>query len=156
MSLKLPAVDPASLPGVSKTNYPEPYRSRVAGRSRRKLGDACGLSQFGVNLTTLQPGGISALRHWHTHEDEFVWVVAGELVLITDAGEQRLEPGMCAGFPAGRQDGHHLVNRSAQPAQYLEIGSRADADLPVYPDDDLAYQRDAEGKRVMHKDGRPY
>jgi uncharacterized cupin superfamily protein len=155
-ALKLPAVDPASLPPVEQTGYPEGLRERVKGRARRRLGDACGLKQFGVNLTTLQPGTHSALRHWHTLEDEFIYVVSGELVLVTDGGEQLLRPGQCAGFPAGVRDGHCLVNRSSAPAQYLEVGSRVPGDTAGYPDDDLALVVTPEGERFCHRDGRPY
>ncbi len=115
---KLPAIDPATLPEQRSTGYPEPYRSRVSGRAKRKLGDACGLTRFGVNLVTLSPGGESALRHWHTLEDEFVYVLSGEVVLVTDAGAQTLTAGMCAGYPAGKRDAHHFVNRSNAPATY--------------------------------------
>src|SRR6266705_6367142 len=103
-SLKLPAVDPSTVPEVRRVGYPEPFRSRMGDRVKRRLGDACGLTQFGVNLVTLAPGGQSALRHWHTLEDEFVYVLSGELVLVTDAGEQKLTAGMCAGYPAGKKD----------------------------------------------------
>src|SRR5262245_40022519 len=98
--LKLPALDPASVPAAAESGYPEPFRSRVASRRKQRLGDALGLRNFGVNLTTIPPGGLSALRHWHTHEDEFIYVVSGELTLVTDGGEQVLTAGMCAGFPA--------------------------------------------------------
>lgn len=151
--LQLPAVDPAAVPEVRGTTYPEPFKSRVADRAKRKLGDACGLTQFGVNLVTLGPGCESALRHWHTHEDEFVYVLEGEVVLITDAGEQLLTAGMCAGYRAGSQDAHHFVNRSSAPARYLEIGSRNDADSAVYPDDDLMWADKSTGKPAAYKAG---
>jgi len=154
MPAKPPAVDPAEVSEVRGSGYPEPYRSRMGERGKRRLGDACGLTQFGVNLVTLGPGGQSALRHWHTHEDEFVYVLEGELVLVTDAGEQTLRAGMCAGYPGGRRDGHHMINRSDAPARYLEVGSRIDADLPGYPDDDLAWS--AEAERYTHKSGAAY
>lgn len=149
--LKLPALDPESIPAVEKTGYLPPYNERVRGRLRRALGNACGLTQFGVNLTTLLPGTHSALRHWHTHEDEFIYVVAGELVLVSDGGEQVLRAGHCAGFPAAQRDGHHLINRSNAPAQYLEMGSRMDADIAVYPDDDLALILTADGEQFVRK-----
>ena len=104
----------------------------------------------------LPSGGQSALRHWHTREDEFVYVLDGEVVLVTDAGEQTLRAGDCAGYPAGRQDGHHFVNRSGAPARYLEIGNRDPDDAAFYPDDDLAWIEDADGARYAHKDGGPY
>jgi uncharacterized cupin superfamily protein len=115
-----------------------------------------GLDRFGINLVTILPGARSALRHWHTHEDEFVYVLSGELVLVTDAGETVLSAGMCAGFAAGVRDAHHLLNRSPAEAQYLEVGSRDDHDLAVYPDDDLMQLRSADGTLILHKDGSPY
>src|SRR5438105_15664734 len=131
--LKLPALDPAAVPEVRRVGYPEPFRSRMGDRVKRRLGDACALTQFGVNLVTLAPGGQSALRHWHTLEDEFVYVLGGEVVLVTEGGEQTLAAGMCAGYPAGRRDAHHFVNRSSAPVRYLEIGSRTDGDNAFYP-----------------------
>ncbi|HSV17665.1 MAG TPA: cupin domain-containing protein [Casimicrobiaceae bacterium] len=154
--LKLPAVDPATVAEVRGSGYPEPFRSRMGERVKRRLGDACGLTRFGVNLVTLGPGGQSALRHWHTLEDEFVYVLEGEVVLVTDGGEQTLTAGMCAGYPGGRRDGHHFINRSHGPARYLEVGDRDPADGAAYPDDDLAVQKDASGFRYTHKDGEPY
>jgi len=126
------AIEATSLPPVSSTGYPEPYRQMVAGRSRRRLGDAFGLKNFGVNLTRLEPGAMSSMRHWHTRQDEFVYMLEGEAVLITDAGEQVMRPGMVAGFPAGKPDGHHMVNRSDKPAVYLEIGDRLPGDGADY------------------------
>src|SRR5262245_45966681 len=126
--LKAPALDPATVTEQSGTGYPEPYRGVVAGRGKRRLGDAVGLTTFGVNLTRLAPGAASAQRNWHTKQDEFVYVLEGELVLISDAGEQVLKPGMAAGFPAGRPDGHNLVNRGTREALYLEIGDRTPGD----------------------------
>jgi uncharacterized cupin superfamily protein len=153
---KLPALDPATVPEVRKSIYPEPFRSRMGDRAKRRLGEACGLTRFGVNLVTLGPGGQSALRHWHTLEDEFVYVLSGEVVLVTDAGEQSLTAGMCAGYRAGSRDGHHFVNRSAAPATYLEIGNRIDGDNAFYPDDDLMWCEDESGVYAAHKDGRRY
>ncbi|MCW5774634.1 MAG: cupin domain-containing protein [Rhodospirillaceae bacterium] len=109
----------------------------MAGRERRRLGNALGLENFGVNLVRLEPGSESALRHWHTQQDEFVWVLEGELTLVTDAGPQVLTAGMCAGFPKGKADGHHLVNRSGKDAWYLEVGDRSPGDKGAYPDEDL-------------------
>jgi uncharacterized cupin superfamily protein len=154
--LKSPALDPASVPGAAGTNYPAPFKSRVAGRRKQRLGDAAGLKNFGVNLTTLEPGACSALRHWHTKQDEFVYVLRGELVLVTDAGEQVLTPGMCAGFPAGKADGHHLVNRTDRAAAYLEVGDRVPGDGAAYPDDDLVAEMTPQGWKFRHKDGTPY
>ena len=137
--------------------YPEPFRSRVLPREKRALGDAFGLTKIGVNLTTLGPGKESSMRHHHTLEDELVYVLEGEVVLRTDQGEQVLRPGMCAGFPAGSGNGHHLVNRSDRPARYLEISNRDRNDVAAYPDDDLAYARAPDGShRFTHKDGSSY
>jgi uncharacterized cupin superfamily protein len=153
---KLPAVDPAIVPEQRASGYPEPFRSRMGDRAKRRLGDACGLTKFGVNLVTLGPGGQSALRHWHTLEDEFVYVLSGELVLVTNEGEQLLRAGLCAGYPAGKKDAHHFVNRSTTPATYLEIGTRVEGDLAFYPDDDLVWGEDENGPYKAHKDGRRY
>jgi uncharacterized cupin superfamily protein len=152
--LRLPALDPATVDEKRGSGYPEPFRSRMGDRSKRRLGNACGLTRFGVNLVTLPPGGQSALRHWHTVEDEFVYVLDGEVVLITDGGEQTLRAGDCVGYKGGTPDGHHLVNRSARDARYLEVGDRSDADAAHYPDDDVRFS--ADGTRYEHKDGRPY
>lgn len=137
MSLKKPALDPLSLEPRTSSGYPEPYRSRVLPREKRALGDALGLSKIGINHTVLPPGKESSMRHWHTHEDEFVYVLEGEVILRTDAGEQRLTAGMCAGFPAGSTDGHQLINRGAQPALYLAISNRDAADEGHYSDPDV-------------------
>ena len=154
--MRLPAVDPATVAEVRRSIYPEPYRARMGDRAKRKLGDACGLTKFGVNLVTLGPGGQSALRHWHTLEDEFVYVLEGEVVLVTNEGEQVLTPGMCAGYRGGAKDAHHFVNRSRAPARYLEIGDRAPGDNAFYPDDDLMWVEDENGQYAAHKDGRRY
>lgn len=140
------------------SNYPAPFNARVRGRAKRALGNLFGLDQFGVNLTQLEPGAQSALRHWHSREDEFVYVLEGEITLVTDSGEEVLRGGECTGFKAGVPDGHHLINRSDKPARYLEIGSRfTDADQVFYPDDDVEVRPDAGGKRrFVHKDGTPY
>lgn len=151
--VKKPALDPEALAARTGTSYPAPFRAPVAGRSRRVLGDPLGLTQFGVNLVTLAPGAWSAQRHWHTHEDEFVYVLSGELTLVTEGGEQALGPGQAAGFPAGVADGHHLVNRSAAPATYLEIGTRLADDEAHYPDIDLFCAR---GRVFTRKNGEPY
>lgn len=124
-------------------------------RSRR-LGEACGLTKLGVNWVTLAPNAQSALRHWHTLEDEFVYVLSGEVTLVTDAGEQLLTSGMCAGYPAGNRDGHHLINQSDQPVLYLEIGSRIEGDSCFYPDDDMMWIDAEDGFRAAHKDGSAY
>jgi len=151
MNLTLPALDPEAVPPRTDSGYPEPFRSRVLPREKRSLGAALGLAKFGVNLTTLPPGKESSMRHWHTHEDEFVYVLEGEVVLRTDEGEQVQRAGMCAGFPAGVQNGHQLINRSDRPARYLEVSNRDGADGAEYsdPDVDLAYR---DGKMVR-RDG---
>jgi uncharacterized cupin superfamily protein len=154
--LRLPALDPATVPERRASGYPEPYRSRMGDRAKRRLGDACGLTKFGVNLVTLGPGGQSALRHWHTLEDEFVYVLDGEVVLISDAGEQILQAGMCAGYPAGKRDAHQFVNRSNAPAQYLEVGNRIEGDNAFYPDDDVMWIETESGIVAAHKDGTRY
>lgn len=156
MSSKPPALPAGQVPAVSGSGYPEPFKSRVAARRKQKLGDVFGLKNFGVNLTTIPPGCASALRHWHSHEDEFIYVLSGELTLITDAGEQVLRPGMCAGFPAGRDDGHCLVNRSTQDAVYLEVGDRTAGDTVTYPDDDLEARMHEGGWKFFRKDGSAY
>lgn len=155
-TLRLPAIDPAEVPERRGSSYPEPFRSRMGDRAKRQLGDACGLTKFGVNLVSLGPGGQSALRHRHTLEDEFVYVLSGEVVLVTDAGEQVLTAGTCAGYPAGTRDAHHMLNRSHRPATYLEVGSRMPGDSCFYPDDDLLWIEREDGTVAAHKDGRPY
>lgn len=156
MTLKLPAVDPSTVPEVRRSGYPEPFRSRMGDRVKRHLGDACGLTKMGVNLVTLGPGGQSALRHWHTLEDEFVYIVSGEVVLVTNAGEQTLKAGMCAGYPAGTRDGHHFINRSDAPAQYLEIGNRMEGDNSFYPDDDMVWVEIDGQVHAAHRDMKVY
>ena len=139
------------------SSYPEELRARVAGRAKRALGDLFGLDQFGVNLTELASGACSALRHWHSHEDEFVYVLEGDITLVTDAGEEVLRPGDVVGFKAGVADGHYLVNRTARAVRYIEVGSRrVDIDRVVYPDDDLEVRPDGSNRRRMtRKDGTP-
>ncbi len=157
MSLRPPAFDPQTLPARTASSYPEPFKSRVLPRDKRALGDAAGLTKIGVNLTTLMPGRESSMRHWHTLEDELVYVLEGEVVLVTDDGEQTLGPGMFAGFAAGARDGHQLVNRGQVPARYLEISNRDPDDGAVYPDVDLAYAKEPDGRpRFSHKDGTPW
>ena len=150
-----PALDPAQVPEQSTTGYPEPYKSRVAGRHKRRLGDAAGLKNFGVNLTRLEPGAESSMRHWHSKQDEFIYVLEGEATLVTDAGRQKIKPGMAAGFPAGKPDAHQLVNETKKPVLYLEIGDRTPGDGANYADVDMA-ARAVDGKWVFtHKDGSP-
>jgi uncharacterized cupin superfamily protein len=128
----------------------------MAGREKRALGDVFALSNFGVNLTRLAPGALSALRHAHSLQDEFIYVLQGNPVLITDAGETQLRPGMCAGFKAGTGDGHQLVNRSDEEAVYLEVGDRTAGDTATYPDDDLQAAMVNGQWQFAHKDGTPY
>jgi uncharacterized cupin superfamily protein len=149
-------VNPSQVLSRSGTGYPLEFRNVVAGRSRKKLGDAIGLTNFGVNLTTLAPGSASALRHWHEKQDEFVYVLDGELVLVDDGGETVLYAGMCAGFPAGEKNGHQLINRTKQPVTYLEVGDRTSGDIVTYPDVDLLAVDTSEGWQFTHKDGSPY
>ncbi len=144
-------------PKTKQTNYPEPFASRMAGRRKHPLGDLFGLKNFGVNLTRLAPGAISALRHAHTVQDEFIYILQGMPVLITDDGETPLAPGMCAGFRAGTGNAHHLLNRGTDEVVYLEIGDRNPGDRGTYPDDDLQAQLDANGQWAFtHKDGSRY
>ena len=138
------------------SNYPEPFASRMAGRAKRPLGDLFGLANFGVNLTRLAPGAQSALRHAHTRQDEFVYILEGSPTLVTDAGRTPLQPGLCAGFKAGTGDAHHLVNETAGDVVYLEIGDRTPGDEGSYPDDDLIAERIDGGWRFVHKDRSPY
>jgi uncharacterized cupin superfamily protein len=152
----MPKIDIASVKLEASSGYPQPYRAAVAGRSRQRLGNVVGLDQFGVNLTRLKPGSQSALRHWHTAEDEFVFIVEGTLVLCEDDGETVLEPGDAAGFKAGVANGHCLVNRSSQDAVYLEIGTRAVREQVDYPDVDLRVCKDENGLSYTHKSGEPY
>ena len=151
----LPAagVPPRTRPSL----YPAPFAARVAGRVKQALGDAFGLTRFGVNRTTLRPGAMSALRHWHTRQDEFIYVVSGRPTLVMNGGATQLEPGMCMGFKAGDPDGHHLVNKTAEDAVYLEMGDRSPDDSASYPDDDLEAVMGGDGQwRFLHKDGTPY
>jgi uncharacterized cupin superfamily protein len=141
---------------VTRVGYPEPFRPRIAGRQKRPLGDPFGLASFGVNLTRLAPGAASSLRHAHTRQDEFVYILEGRPTLVTDAGRTPLSPGMCAGFRAGTGEGHHLVNETAEPVVFLEVGDRTPGDTAIYPDDDLALEMSDDGSRYLHKDGTPY
>jgi uncharacterized cupin superfamily protein len=152
----VPKIDIANLPTDARTGYPTPLNRSVEGRIRKRLGNAVGLDQFGVNLTTLKPGAASALRHWHEQEDELVYVLQGEVVLIEDGGETALQPGDAAGFKAGVANGHQLVNRTAQDVVYLEIGTRSRRERAHYPDVDLLMERDEAGARYLHKNGERY
>jgi uncharacterized cupin superfamily protein len=149
-------IDIGAIGETNSTNYPSPFDEIVRGRFRKKLGDAGGLTQFGVNLTRLEPGSASAQRHWHENEDEFVFIVSGEAVLIEDEGETVLTAGDAATFKAGVQNGHHLVNRSDRDTVYLEIGSRALIESGDYPDIDLKFISENNVTRYTRKDGTPY
>lgn len=151
------AIRAAEAPQKAKqSNYPEPFASMVAGRLKRPLGDVFGLKNFGVNLTRLAPGAISAVRHAHTVQDEFVYILEGSPVLVTDAGETPLAAGMCAGFKSGSGDAHQLVNRGSADVIYLEIGDRNPGDAATYPDDDLQATFEAGQWVFKHKDDVPY
>ena len=152
----MPKIDIANLAADTRTGYPPPLNRSVEGRSRKRLGNAVGLDQFGVNLTTLKPGAASALRHWHEKEDELIYVLEGEVVLVEDGAEIVLKPGDAAGFKANVANGHQLVNRSAQDVLYLEVGTRSQHERAHYPDVDLAMVRDDAGTRFTHKSGEPY
>ena len=152
----LPAVDAETVAPRTGSGYPAPFDADCAGREKRRLGDAFGLTQFGVNLVRLPPGQWSAQRHWHTLEDELIYMLEGELVLATEAGEQTLGPGMVAGFKAGVADGHHLVNRSGRDAVYLEIGTRDAMDECDYPDIDMLVRIIGGEGKFVHKDKTPY
>src|SRR3954469_8940290 len=157
MSLKPPALDPATIEPRSTSGYPEPFRSRVLPREKRALGDPLGLTKIGVNLTTLFPGKESSMRHFHTREDEMLFVIEGEVVLRSDEGEQVLTAGTCAGFPASAKNAHQLVNRGDKPARYLEISNRDAQDSAEYPDVDLTYRKSADGGALYaRKNGIPY
>jgi uncharacterized cupin superfamily protein len=152
----MPKIDIGAIPVRTGTDYPEEFRHVVAGRERQRLGDAGGLTQFGVNLTRLRPGAASALRHWHEVEDELVYVLEGELVLVEDGGETILRAGDAATFKSGAANGHHLVNRSGRDAVLLEIGTRPERDVVHYPDIDLRLEYDEAGDRWMHRSGESY
>ena len=153
----MPKIDLANVPIRATSNYPQEFLHVVAGREKRALGNAAGLNQFGVNLTTLKPGAASSLRHWHVQEDEFVYVVEGEVTLIEQDGETIMKAGDAAGFKAGVANGHQLVNRSARDVTYLEMGTRSKGEIAHYPDVDLALSYDAAGKpRYTRKSGEPY
>lgn len=144
-------------PRARPSTYPAVFARLVQGREKRPLGDPFGLTNFGANLTRLAPGAASSLRHAHTHQDEWIYVLEGEPVLVTDAGETPLRPGMCAGFPAGTGDAHHLLNRTDRDVLYLEVGDRTPGDAVTYPDDDVVAGLGPDGRyRYSRKDGTPY
>jgi uncharacterized cupin superfamily protein len=149
-------IDKTRAPVKTGSIYPPPYAAMMAGRSSLRLGDAGGLTQFGANLVTLEPGAISSLRHWHEKEDEFVWVVSGALTLVQDAGETAMRPGDCAAFPAGVADGHQFRNDTALAASFLVVGTRALGEVAHYSDVDLLVRIDAAGAVFTRRDGSPY
>ena len=152
----MPRIDPASVRLRTSTTYPPPYDAEARGRSALMLSDAGGLSQFGVNVTILQPGAKSSMRHWHETEDEFVMVLSGDCVLIEDAGETPMTAGDCAAFPAGRPDGHTFINRSDAECRLLVVGTRLDHDVATYSDIDLKVTITPQGNRFTRRDGTPY
>jgi uncharacterized cupin superfamily protein len=154
----MPKIDVLAIRPRKGSSYPAPFDEPCRGREALALGLAAGLTQFGVNLCRIPPGGWSSQRHWHAHEDEFVYVLEGELVLVDDQGAHSLKAGDCAGFKAGERNGHHLQNRSERPATFLVVGSRKDADCGEYPDIDLAFREGRYSGRggYTHKDGRSY
>jgi uncharacterized cupin superfamily protein len=152
----VPKIDVGSLPVRSGTTYPDPFARIVDGREWQSLSEFAGLTQFGVNLVRIKPGAASSQRHWHEQEDEFVYMVEGELVLIDDEGETVVKPGDAAGFKADVPNGHHLVNRTDRDAVFLVVGTRATRERCHYPDIDLVHEQDGDRYRLTHKSGEPY
>ncbi len=155
-SKKTISVDARSVDVTSEFSYPAPFDEICQGRIRRTLGDLFELTDFGVNAVTLKPGAWSAQRHWHSHEDEFIYVLEGALTLVTDEGKHELAAGTCAGFRAGDENGHHLRNEGFEDAVYLEIGTRNSDDSCHYPDIDLHLEPNSQGGRFLHKNGTSY
>ncbi len=154
---RLPARDISTFDPDTFCGLPEPFRTALGPFEERNLSDPFALTQFGVTLCTLPPGSQSALRHWHSRSDEWVWMVSGTLTLITDEGKTTLRPGMCAGFPAGAENGHHLVNESSADATFIVVGSRVPNDRVTYPDDDFHWAGGADGAWfAARRDGTPY
>lgn len=149
-------LDLSRVPVKTGSIYPAPYAAMMAGRSSLRLGDAGCLTQFGVNLVTLEPGALSSLRHWHMAEDEFVMVTEGTCIMVTDAGEEEMHPGDCAAFPAGHPDGHHFINRTDRVARFLVIGSKSRHEVATYSDVDLVVEIEGGKARFRNKDGRDY
>jgi uncharacterized cupin superfamily protein len=149
----MPVIDRSNVPVKTGSIYPSPYAEMMVGRSSLRFGEAGGLTQFGVNLVTLQPGAMSSLRHWHLNEDEFVMVTEGECTLVQDAGETLMRPGDCAAFRAGDPDGHHFINRTDRPATFLVIGSRAAREVATYSDVDMMVHQGGGTSRFTYKDG---
>ncbi|WP_428699953.1 cupin domain-containing protein [Stappia sp.] len=152
----MPKIDIAAIAPRTSSIYPAAFADRMRGRSKQALGNAAGLTQFGVNLTRLAPGAISALKHWHENEDEFVFILEGEATLVEDDTETLLVAGEAAGFKAGERVAHQLANRTERDVVYLEVGTRAPREQAHYPDDDLSYRRDETGNHLHRKDGTPY
>jgi uncharacterized cupin superfamily protein len=152
----MPKIDLAKIPADAECLYPDPFWRPIKGRERKRLGNAVGLSQFGVNLTTLKPGTWSSQRHWHRNEDEFIFVLEGEIVLCEDHKETVLQSGDAAGFKANSGNGHCLINRRQKDAVYIEVGTRAATETTVYSDIDMRLERDKNGIRYLHKTGEPY
>lgn len=148
-------IDLAKVPVKTGSIYPAPYAAMMAGRASMRLGEAGGLTQFGVNLVTLEPGALSSLRHWHLAEDEFVMVTEGICTMVTDVGATEMRPGDCAAFPAGRPDGHHFINRTDRPARFLVVGSKAPREVATYSDVDLMLTLEGGRATFTHKDGSP-
>ena len=149
----MPKIDLDTAPVKTGSIYPEPYASQMAGRSGLRLGQAAGLTQFGVNIITLQPGAVASLRHWHLREDEFAMVLTGDLILVEDGGETPMHPGDCAAWRAGEPNGHRFVNRSAAPASFLVVGSKADRETVTYSDVDMVLQTEGGATRITYHDG---
>ena len=152
----MPKIDIAKVPLETATTYPDPFWQPIVGRERKRLGNAVGLSQFGVNLTTLKPGAWSSQRHWHRNEDEFVYVLEGEITLYENHSEIVLKAGDAAGWKADGGNGHRLVNRTQRDAVYIEVGARLVNETVVYSDIDMRLERDKNGARYLRKTGEPY
>jgi uncharacterized cupin superfamily protein len=152
----MPVIDPTKVPVKAGSIYPEPYAGMMKGRSSLRLGEAGGLTQYGVNLVMLEPGAMSSLRHWHLHEDEFVLVTEGECTLVQDNGETVMRTGDCAAFPAGSPDGHHFLNRSDKVAKFLVVGTKAPREVATYSDVDLRVEIDAGKARFTYRDGTDF
>ena len=149
----MPRIDIAAAPVKTSSIYPEPYAAQMAGRSSQRLGEAAGLTQFGVNIVTLQPGAVASLRHWHLREDEFAMVVDGDLILIEDDGETPMRPGDCAAWKAGVANGHRFINRSDSTARFLVVGSKATDEVVSYSDVDMKISLEGGKPRFTHHDG---
>lgn len=149
-------IDLTTVPVKTGTIYPPEYAPQVAGRSSLRLGDAGGLTQFGVNIVILAPGAKSSMRHWHLHEDEFVMITMGECVMVMDAGETVMRVGDCAAFPAGVPDGHCFINHTETEARFLVVGTKSRAEVATYSDVDLVVEQSAGVNSFRHRDGRPY